>query len=260
MSFIFVHYSRYFIQSMILAIAYLVPLGASASLVGIDKVSEEYRIWGTAGHSFGNSPGKETHYDISSSHGPLEFRAEGTDCTSSYCFPAVAESSTGDFSVETFAQLNADARAESRYFFRPNFKSLSIDIDAYNFSTHQEVNMGVDLTDLTDHREIFSQDLRWPKGERYFDEADWNYKVSFDVDPQHDYALKLYAFSSGGDLDETSWLSARPSSVSVPAPASIGVLILGLIALVGVRVRHWTSPSTVDTPAPHGKACSKASR
>jgi len=234
--------SRRVLETITLCLACLFPVVATSALIGIDVLSENHRIWGSAGADSDRYPGStRTTYDISSTHGPVNFRAEGTDCSFEWygtCDPAVAESRVESFFVETYAlRWEGFAVAESRYVFSPQFDSLVIEVDASNWSTHQSVNMRFALTDLTEDRAMFSQDFTWLGGGS---DGGWgtNYGLFFDANPLNQYALDLYVGASGGDSDEISRLSARPSSVSVPEPGTVGLLFAGLLALFYVGARR----------------------
>lgn len=234
MSAVFNRVSRQVLQTSVLCLACIFPVVATSALIGIDGLSESHRIWGSAGADPDDYGSKKTTYDISSSHGPIEFQAEGMDGAEK----SFAWSRVGSFSALTYGErFEGYAYAESQYIFSPRFDSLIIDVDAGTASTHGEVDMSLGLFDLTQNRGMFFQEFTWLLGD---DPFSWqtSFSLLFDVNPQNRYALDLYVSAWGGDSEEGASLVARPSSVAVPEPGAVGLLLGGLLALFYVGARR----------------------
>ncbi len=231
--------SRHALQTIMLCLTCLFPVAATSALIGINGLSETHRIWGSAGSESDDFGTTKTSYDISSSHGPVGFRAEGSSIgPDGGIEQSIAESNSGFFSVDTHAQRwEGFAYAKSRYTFSTEFDSMTIDVGAYNSSTHQDVDMHLALTDITENRAMYIQKFSWIQSE---DTMSWsiNYEIMFDVNRLNMYALDLYVGSWGGDSVETSQLSARPSSVSVSEPGTIGLLLGAILVLLYMRTRR----------------------
>ena len=225
------------------------PITTFGTPTGIDLISQEHHVWGSAGSSTQFFPGgTEVSYDQTSS-GPLDVSVSGTYMHPFYGeFPLTARSQAGDFRVETQGVYwFSEAYAQSRYVFAPQAEisglRLQFSGSGYGTGLSSETNVRFALDDLTAGTPIGSlaapgdpvspDDLGgwdWPP-------STWSlmWDSTYPIDPTHLYAMTLFAYAGGGDAERGALLDVNVQAI-VPAPGALLLAVIGA-ALVGWRRR-----------------------
>jgi hypothetical protein len=224
-------------------------ISAFGAVTGIDLLSEEHCVWGSAGSATQYYPGgTEASYNQTSSD-PLDVSASGTYMDPHYGeFPLIAWSRAGDFRVEARGVYwFSRAYAQSKYFFAPQAEVSALDLQlcgsGYGVGLPDETNIRFALDDLTAGTPVVS--LAAPDDPVSLeDPGGWDWPPSAwsltwgrtcPIDPTHTYAMTLFAYAGGGDDMRGACLDLEVQPV-IPAPRALLLAVTGA-ALVGWRRR-----------------------
>jgi len=244
-------------------------ISAFGAATGIDLLSQDHHVWGSAGSATQYYPGgTEVSYDQTSSD-PLDVLVNGTYLDLSLGeMGLTAWSKAGDFRVETQgAYWFSEAYAQSEYVLAPQVEvsalSFQLSGSGYGVGLSNETNIRFALDDLTTGTSLVS--LVAP-GDAVPGPSDWDssarvWSMAWDgrypVDPTHTYGLTLSAYAGDGDGTRGALLDLDVWPL-VPAPGALLLTVIGA-ALVGWRRRSiarqpamtsriWTGSDLRRTP------------
>lgn len=219
---------------------------SSASLLGVDAISESHHVSGSAGYfdAIYEPDGMRVSYD-QASNSPLHYRAEGkgSSWVPGYGVNEISEAWTGDYTVKAYAELGAYAIAESVYTFQPKYGSLILNMEAYTRSTHLQPRLSYSLVDLSSGEMLLFEDIE-DDSQSFWDgvldtyvqeQGGYNYgleafeQYSMSVNPDSIYELRLRVGAWGGDSEEITKLGF--DIAAVPEPSTIFLLATGLLGL-----------------------------
>lgn len=231
------------------SILLLVSAQANASLVGIDILSEEYRVWGSVRLEYpevGNFS-----YDLASTN-PISFDTRQVDGLS--LFPTVAEADYFRVLTDAGGASGGVAYAQSTYTFMSGMTQLSLNAFGEGggwIASYSDSESIISLLDITTDHLLLSERFGEapentpcdgnPSEEPPCFLAPFTYSFDenylFHVSLDHTYELSLFSLTSGDDnrFGETI-LQAQLSAV--PVPAAIWLFGTGLIGLVGISKRR----------------------
>ncbi len=222
-------------------------ISAFGAATGIDLLSQDHHVWGSAGSATQYYPGgTQASYDQTSSD-PLDVLVNGT-----YMDPYFGEvgltawSKAGDFHVQTRGVYwFSEAYAQSRYVFVPRTEvgalSFQLSGSGYGVGLAQETNIKLVFDDLTTGTSLAS--LVGP-GDAVPGSGNWDslartwsmtWDTTYSVDPTHTYGLTLFAYAGGGDDARGARLDLEVWPL-VPAPGALLLTAMGA-ALVGWQRR-----------------------
>ena len=207
---------------------------------GIELISVEHHVWGSAGRETMYGPGgTEVFYDQTSPD-PLHVSVTGTywDPWAGRERPLVAWSEAGDFRAQAHGTYwFSEAYAQSIYVFTPQVGAhaltfeLSGSGDGVGLSAESNIRFALD--DLTAGTSLAlltaPSELDWQAGQWScwsLDRID-----TYFVDPAHTYGMTLFAYAGNGDGTRGASLDVDVLPI-IPAPGALLLAVIGT-ALVG---------------------------
>ena len=210
-------------KAVLISLTLLVAAGVAESApAGINVLSQQHRVWGSAGSETELLPGgTEATYDETSPN-PLDVSVTGT-----YIDPVLGEvpltasSQAGDFQVQTDAVFFfSQANAQSVYTLDPDARVLALTLQArgegFGVGLSEESNVRLTLNDETAgiQLEDFAAPTVW------IDETTWNFAWdrTYPIDTTHVYNLTLSGLRRRRRrrTQVRSWLSICYPSSSPP--------------------------------------------
>ena len=228
-------------KAVLISLTLLVAAGVAESApAGIDVLSQQHRVWGSAGSETELLPGgTEATYDETSPN-PLDVSVTGT-----YIDPVLGEvpltasSQAGDFQVQTIAvYFFSQANAKSTYAFAPDAGVRALTVQArgegFGVGLSEESNVRLTLRDET--AGVLLEDFTGPVV--WTDETDWSFvrDRTHEMDATHVYNLTLFAFAGGGDGERGALLAVDLLPV-IPAPGALFLGMFGGVLFAGLRRR-----------------------